>query len=225
MLMISAPTLKMTWRSGTLLRVDNRHWVTPPRPATIIVWSGPSSTSDMKSVKYDIESVALPLTSGRCTFEAEINAEAPSSATNRSGWSIERCGSRRARMRNAPPMTAPTYTASIRGDVHTRAIAAHAPLAANSVADACERACADIEAVKVCRGRASEAVHGMAVQNRRRQARVDVDSRAGRALTGAASRPIGGWLGSVLVVGAGAITVQRNMAASSFGKAMFRMLR
>ena len=77
MLMISAPTLKMTWRSGTRLRVDNRHCVTPPTPATIIVWSGPSSTSDMKSVKYDIDSVALPLTSGRCTFEAEINRRRP----------------------------------------------------------------------------------------------------------------------------------------------------
>ena len=58
---ISAATLKVVCRSGTRLRVDNRHCVAPPAPATIIAWSGPSSTSDMKSVKYDIDSVALPL--------------------------------------------------------------------------------------------------------------------------------------------------------------------
>ena len=153
--MISAPTLKMTWRSGTRLRVDNRHCVTPPTPATIIVWSGPSSTSDMKSVKYDIDSVALPLTSGRCTFEAEINPDAPSSATNRRGWSNETCGSRSARIRNAPPMTAPTYAGSTPADVHTRAIAAHTPGAVDSVADAEERAWADIGKVRHCRAHAS----------------------------------------------------------------------
>ena len=85
MLTISAATLKKTCRRGTRFRVDSRHCVTPPTPATIIAWSAPSSTSDMKSVKYDIDNVALPLTSGRCTFDAEMRADAPSRLTNSSG--------------------------------------------------------------------------------------------------------------------------------------------
>ena len=120
----------------------------------------------MKSVKYDIDSVALPLTSGRCTFEAEINPDAPSSATNKRVCSNSTYGSRSARIRNAPPMTAPTYAGSTPADVQTCAIAAQTPGAVDSVADAEERAWADIGEVKLCRGRASEAVGGIAVQIR-----------------------------------------------------------
>ena len=63
-------------------------------------------------------------------------------------------------------MTAPTYAGSTPADVQTCAIAAQTLGAVDSVADAEERAWADIGEVKLCRGRASEAVGGIAVKIR-----------------------------------------------------------
>ena len=50
----------------------------------------------MKSVKYDIDSVALPLASGRWTFDTEMNTELESNARKSSGCSRCISGSRKA---------------------------------------------------------------------------------------------------------------------------------
>ncbi len=75
MVMASAETLKSVCRTDARLRVATRHCVAPLAHPTSMAASWPIRTSVTKSVKYDIDSVALPRASGRWTFETEMTME------------------------------------------------------------------------------------------------------------------------------------------------------
>ena len=75
MVMASAETLNSVCRKEARLRVATRHCVAPLAHPTSIAASCPMRTSVTKSVKYDIDNVALPRASGRWTFEMEMTMD------------------------------------------------------------------------------------------------------------------------------------------------------
>src|SRR6188768_3362065 len=95
-------------RNGALrARVLKVHCAQALVPATSIVSSAPSSSSDAKSTAYDTDMVDPPDASGRLTFSAEASDEQISSAAKIAGWVIE-CGTKNATTAAPAMMTAET---------------------------------------------------------------------------------------------------------------------
>jgi hypothetical protein len=99
--------------------VPNVHWLHALAAATIIVRSGPSSSSDAKSTAYDIDSVERIGASGRPTFSAEASDEKPRKNANSIGFAIE-WGAQAISVPAPAASTAPTKSRAAIGSSLTR---------------------------------------------------------------------------------------------------------
>ncbi len=108
MVMASAETLNSVCRKDARLRVATRHCVAPLAHPTSIAASWPIRTSVTKSVKYDIDNVALPRASGRWTFEIEMTMEPTSRARKSQGSGRLIRGIRSVTTTSPTRMTRPT---------------------------------------------------------------------------------------------------------------------